>query len=82
MVVIGMISSHSTFQRYITCLLTIMGSEKNCLKWNDFQVNVSKSFSSLKKEKDLFDVTLVSDDEDHISAHKVVLSASSESAIQ
>ena len=70
-----MISSNLTFQRYITCL---MGSEKYCLKWNDFQVNVSKTFSSLKKEKDFFDVTLVSDDEEHISAHKVVLSASSE----
>ena len=52
--------------------------EKYCLKWNDFQVNVSKSFSSLRKEKDFFDVTLVSDDEQHISAHKVVLSASSD----
>ena len=52
--------------------------DKFNLKWNDFQVNVTKSFSSLRKEKDFFDVTLVSDDEQHISAHKVVLSASSE----
>ena len=55
-----------------------MGSEKYCLKWNDFQGNVSKSFLSLRQEKDFFDVTLVSDDEEHISAHKVVLSSSSE----
>ena len=52
--------------------------EKFNLKWNDFQINVTKSFSSLRKEKDFFDVTLVSDDEQHVSAHKVVLSASSE----
>ena len=52
--------------------------DQYCLKWGDFQANVSKSISSLRMEKDFFDVTLVSDDEQHISAHKVVLSASSE----
>ena len=52
--------------------------EKFCLKWNDFQVNVSKSFSTLRKEHDFNDVTLVSDDHEVLSGHKVVLSASSE----
>ena len=52
--------------------------EKFCLKWNDFQTNVSKTFSSLRQEEHLFDVTLVSDDEKHIAAHKLVLSASSD----
>ena len=52
-------------------------SEKFCLRWNDFQCTVSQSFDLLRKEKDLFDVTLVSDDEVQISAHKLVLSASS-----
>ena len=52
--------------------------EKFSLKWNDFQSNVSKSFSELRKENDFFDVTLVSDDQKQISAHKVVLAASSE----
>ena len=52
--------------------------EKFSLKWNDFQTNVLSSFSKLRTEKDFFDVTLVSDDEVHISSHKVVLSASSE----
>ena len=51
--------------------------EQLSIKWNDFQSSVSKSFSSLRKEEDFFDVTLVSGDEQHISAHKVVLSASS-----
>ena len=36
--------------------------EKFCLKWNDFQANVSKSFKFLRKENDFYDVTLVSDD--------------------
>ena len=48
------------------------------MKWNDFEANVSKSFSCLRKEEDFCDVTLVSDDEKHIEAHKLVLSASSE----
>ena len=52
--------------------------EKFCLKWNDFQVNVSKSFSALRKEQDFHDVTLVSDDNEVVSAHKVVLLASSD----
>merc|ERR1712126_199152 len=56
----------------------IIQNGKFSLKWNDFQTNVSSSFSKLRKERDFFDVTLVSDDEVHISSHKVVLSASSD----
>ena len=53
-------------------------SEKFCLKWNDFQVNTSKSFKDLRNQKHFYDVTLVSDDQKQVSAHKVVLSACSE----
>ena len=52
--------------------------ENFSLKWNDFHSNITKSFSSLRKEQDFFDVTLVSDDQEQISAHKVVLSSCSE----
>ena len=52
--------------------------DKFCLKWNDFQSNVSKTFSNLRKEQDFFDITLLSNDGEAVSAHKVVLSASSE----
>ena len=45
--------------------------EKFCLKWNDFHSNASKSFSNLRNEDDIFDVTLTSDDQKQISAHKV-----------
>ena len=55
-----------------------MSEEKFCLEWNDFQSTVSGSFGTLRREKDFFDVTLVSDDGFHVSSHKVVLSASSE----
>ena len=53
-------------------------SEKFCLKWNDFQQNVSKSFSQLRQQSGLFDVTLVSSDQQQVSAHRLVLSACSE----
>ena len=53
-------------------------SEQFCLKWNDFNSNVSKSFSLLRNEKYLHDVTLVTDDSNQVSAHKLVLSACSE----
>ena len=47
------------------------------LQWNDFESIVSKSFASLREEKDFYDVTLVSDDEKEYEAHKLVLSACS-----
>ena len=53
-------------------------SEKFCLKWNDFQSNVSNSFSLLRNEDYLHDVTIVTDDNEQIAAHKLVLSACSE----
>ena len=53
-------------------------AEKFCLKWNDFHSNVSKSFGLLRNEEYLYDVTLVGDDHKQISAHKLILSASSD----
>ena len=52
--------------------------EKFNLKWNDFTSNVKKSFLSLRKEDDFYDVTLVGDDSKHVTAHKLVLSSCSE----
>jgi len=53
-----------------------MGSEKFCLRWNDFETNISVAFRELRDDKDFFDVTLACDDE-QIQAHKVILSACS-----
>ena len=53
-------------------------TEKFNLKWNDFHSNVSKSFGLFRNEEFLHDVTLVSDDQFKVTAHKLVLSASSE----
>ena len=53
-------------------------SEKFSLKWNDFYSNAAKAFSLFRNDDYLHDVTLVSDDQKQISAHKLVLSACSE----
>jgi len=51
-------------------------SEKFCLRWNDFESNISVAFQELREDKDFFDVTLACDD-DQIQAHKLILSACS-----
>jgi len=53
-----------------------MGSEKFCLRWNDFESNISLAFRELRDDKDFFDVTIACEDE-QINAHKVILSACS-----
>eukprot|EP00092_Neocalanus_flemingeri_P016564 GFUD01017924.1.p1 GENE.GFUD01017924.1~~GFUD01017924.1.p1 ORF type:complete len:343 (-),score=95.37 GFUD01017924.1:34-1062(-) len=54
-----------------------MGStEKFCLRWNDFESNISGAFRELREDKDFFDVTLACDD-DQLQAHKLILSACS-----
>jgi hypothetical protein len=60
-----------------------MGSaEKFCLRWNDFEANVSRSFAGIRESHHFFDVTLTTDDDDDraedLRAHKVILSACSE----
>ena len=54
-----------------------MSEEKFCLKWNDFESNISSSFRDLREAKDLFDLTLLCGEFHQFQAHKVVLSASS-----
>jgi len=54
-----------------------MGSEKFCLRWNDFESNISSAFREIRDDKDFFDVTLACEDE-QIQAHKVILAACSQ----
>ncbi len=57
-----------------------MGSSENfCLRWNDFESNVSGAFRELRSESDFFDVTLACDNSQGrtLQAHKVILSACS-----
>jgi len=50
--------------------------EKFCLRWNDFENNISTAFKQLREDKDFFDVTLACEDE-QLEAHKVILAACS-----
>ena len=51
-------------------------SDKFCLRWNDFESNISLAFREIREEKDLFDCTL-SCGSRQIQAHKLILSACS-----
>merc|ERR1711936_612940 len=55
---------------------TMSYSEKFCLRWNDFESNISVAFRELREDKDFFDVTLACDEE-QVLAHKVILAACS-----
>jgi len=51
--------------------------EPYCMKLSDFDSNFVTSVTELRNSKELFDVTLFSDEETPFQAHKLVLSASS-----
>jgi len=51
-------------------------SEKFCLRWNDFESNISLAFREIREEKDFFDCTL-SCGSKQLQAHKLILSACS-----
>ena len=51
-------------------------NEKFCLRWNDFESNISVAFREIREEKDLLDCTL-SCGSRQIQAHKLILSACS-----
>ena len=53
-----------------------MASEKFCLRWNNFETNISSAFKDIREEKQFFDITIACEDE-QIQAHKVILSACS-----
>ena len=52
-------------------------TEKLCLKWNDFQNNISNAFASLGDSLDFSDVTLACEDGEQMEAHKIILATSS-----
>ena len=49
--------------------------DKLCLKWNDFQENISAAFGKLRQGSNFSDVTLVCEDGEQIDSHKVILAA-------
>ena len=62
-------------------MATAGAAENFCLRWNDFEANVSVAFRELRDEADFFDVNLACDDTPAharpLQAHKVILSACS-----
>ncbi|CAB3377976.1 Hypothetical predicted protein [Cloeon dipterum] len=58
------------------CFLLEMDSQVYSLKWNNFVPNIMTSFRSLRRDRDLVDVTLSCEGK-RISVHKVILSACS-----
>jgi len=50
--------------------------EKFCLRWNDFETNISTAFREIREEKDLFDCTIAVGSK-QLQAHKLILSACS-----
>ena len=55
-----------------------MGDVKVILSWNEFATNAPKTFKQLWREQDFTDVTLATEDDQQIKAHKVILSSSSD----
>ena len=53
-------------------------SKRIRLSWDDFPATVSQSFGCIRDEEYLADVTLMADDNSQVTAHRLVLSASSE----
>ena len=51
-------------------------TENFCLRWNDFEKNISLAFREIREEKEFFDVTLACGNR-QVQAHKVILSACS-----
>ena len=59
-------------------IMSLPSSDKFSLKWDQYFDSITSTFKRLREEEELFDVTLVSEDQTEINAHKVVLSACSE----
>merc|ERR1712179_645718 len=51
--------------------------DRFCLNWSGYDENIREYFRQLRGNQRFFDVTLVTDDGQHIQAHKIILSAGS-----
>ena len=51
--------------------------EKFCLNWDGYDANIREYFRKLREDQILCDVTLVTDDGQHIQAHKIIRSSGS-----
>ena len=51
-------------------------SDTFCLKWNEFEKNITDTLKDVKDDADFYDVTLACEDQ-LIQAHKLIISACS-----
>merc|ERR1712179_286394 len=51
--------------------------DKWCMKWNEFDTNIREYLRIIREDQRLFDVTLVTEDGQHLEAHKIILSTGS-----
>lgn len=60
----------------VTVTTEMAEDQQFCLRWNNFQMNITSQFEALRDEEDFVDVTLACEGQ-RLKAHKVVLSACS-----
>merc|ERR1719153_1817445 len=51
--------------------------DKLRLNWNGYDANIRENFKKLREDQRLSDITLATDDGQHIQAHKIILTAGS-----
>ncbi|XP_050510549.1 protein abrupt-like isoform X2 [Diabrotica virgifera virgifera] len=56
--------------------MAVTDDQQFCLKWNNFQANITSQFETLRDDEDFTDVTIACEGQ-KLQAHKVVLSACS-----
>ncbi|KAF2905749.1 hypothetical protein ILUMI_00426 [Ignelater luminosus] len=56
--------------------MAIVDDQQFCLRWNNFQANITSQFETLRDDEDFTDVTIACEGQ-QLQAHKIVLSACS-----
>lgn len=56
--------------------MAVADEQQFCLRWNNFQANITSQFETLRDDEDFTDVTIACEGQ-RLQAHKVVLSACS-----
>ena len=74
--IIYMITLFMCFQTNLIPINKLLSMVYN-LEYTDFEINIAILFHELMNDKYLADVTLVTEDDIHIRAHKIILSSSS-----
>lgn len=62
--------------QYACCGVEMADDQQFCLRWNNFQANITSQFETLRDDEDFTDVTIACEGQ-RLQAHKVVLSACS-----